>query len=100
MDPPSNPLTDGANPLPRRAAHRDRRVGEGERLKLSPLARLLAADLAAALDSQLRDFRPFVVQQEETDMADNPQPSSPTWPGTGPTPPQPHPATGVPEQNP
>jgi hypothetical protein len=62
----------------------------------SPLLRLLAADLAAALDAQLRDFRPSVIQGGAT-MADNPQPSIPPF---RPTPPQPHPATGAPEQNP
>jgi len=67
-------------------------------VKLSPLARLLAKDLSDAINDMLRSRRPFVVQQEESDMPD--QPSNPTWPGTGPTPPQPHPATGVPESNP
>ena len=60
----------------------------------SPLLRLLAKDLSDAINDMLRSRRPFVVQQEETDMA------QPSYPTPNPTPPQPHPATGVPEQNP
>jgi hypothetical protein len=53
--------------------------------KLSPLGRLMAADLADALDAQLRDFRPSVFQKEKTDMI-----AETTWPGpTSPQPPQP-----------
>jgi hypothetical protein len=60
------------------------------------LLRLLAKDLSDAINDALRSRRPTVIHGG-IDMADNPQPSIPTF---RPTPPQPHPATGAPEQNP